>query len=93
MPGTDDAGETVEDDLGEGDEAEPHAEAEDAAGVGDELGLGRLHVLQEAFGVGILWQIDFAFEPVPFSWKVVCSGRYQQMYLLSCIICGYVNLQ
>ena len=44
----------VEDDLGAADEREPHAEAEDAARVGDELGRRRLDLPQVAAGVWIL---------------------------------------
>ena len=44
----------VEDDLGAADERESHAEAEDAAGVGDELGGRRLDLPQVAAGVRVL---------------------------------------
>ena len=47
----------MEDDLGAADEREPHAEAEDAARVGDELGRRRLDLPQVAAGVRVLLRI------------------------------------
>ena len=47
----------MEDDLGAADEREPHAEAEDAARVGDELGRRRLDLSQVAAGVRVLRRI------------------------------------
>jgi hypothetical protein len=53
-PNGNESDEAVEDELGGADEREAHAKPEDAPRVGDELGLGRLYLAEEAAGVGVL---------------------------------------